>query len=65
MIRFLITSLSFLIISNSFSQSIDVESWTKDIDFYKTNLEKHHIDLYNNISKVEFEQELKKIKLNL
>lgn len=65
MIRFLITSLSFLIISNSFSQSIDLESWTKDIDFYKTNLEKHHIDLYNNISKVEFEQELKKIKLNL
>ena len=65
MVRYLITSLSFLIISNSFSQSIDMEGWTKDIDFYKTNLEKYHIDLYNHISKVEFDQELQQIKSTL
>lgn len=65
MIRVLITSLSFLIISNSYSQSNDLESWSKDIDFYKSNLEKYHIDLYNNISKVEFEQELQQIKSTL
>ena len=60
--RFLIIILSFLISSNTFSQSIDIESWTKDIDFYKTNLEQKHIDLYNTISKVEFEKEIKQIK---
>jgi hypothetical protein len=60
--RFLIATLSLLISSNTFSQSIDMESWTKDIDFYKTNLEQNHIDLYNMISKVEFEKEIQQIK---
>ncbi len=63
--RFLIATLSFLISSNTFSQSIDIESWTRDIDFYKTNLEQNHIDLYNTISKVEFEKEIKQIKSTL
>lgn len=62
---FLIITLSLLISFFTFSQSIDVESWTKDIDFYKTNLEQHHIDLYNTISKVEFEKEIQEIKSTL
>lgn len=62
---FLIVILSLLISSNTFSQSIDIESWTKDIDFYKTNLEHNHIDLYNTISKVEFEKEIQEIKTTL
>lgn len=65
MIRFIITAINLLIILNVFSQSTNVENWTKDIDFYKTNLEKYHIDLYNNISKVQFEQELQQIKSTL
>ena len=65
MIRLLTTTICLMIISNACSQSIDVASWTEDIDFYKTNLEKKHIDLYNTISKVEFEQELQKLKSNL
>ena len=65
MSRFLIATLSLLICSNTFSQSIDIESWTKDIDFYKTSLEQNHIDLYNKISKVEFEKEIKQIKSTL
>jgi hypothetical protein len=63
--RFLIITLSLLISSFTFSQSIDVESWTKDIDVYKTNLEQHHIDLFNTISKVEFEKEIQHIKSTL
>ena len=63
--RFLIAILSLLIISNAFSQSIDIESWTKDIDFYMTNLEQNHIDLYNTISKAEFEMVIQEIKSTL
>lgn len=37
----------------------------EDIDFYKTSLEENHIDLYNKISKAEFEQELEQIKASL
>ncbi|WP_412986403.1 S41 family peptidase [Pontimicrobium sp. IMCC45349] len=65
MIRFLITTFFLLITLNTYSQSIDSSLWIEDINYYKVNLEKHHIDLYNKISKVEFEQELKKIKSNL
>lgn len=57
--------LTIVLTSNSFSQTIDIQSWTEDINFYKTNLEQNHIDLYNNINKVEFEQELQKLKSNL
>jgi len=65
MIRFLTTILCLMIISSACSQSIDIANWIEDIDYYKTNLEKKHIDLYNNISKIEFEQELQKLKSNL
>lgn len=63
--NFLIVTLSLLISSYTFSQSIAIESWTKDIDFYKANLEQHHIDLYNTICKVEFEKEIQEIKSTL
>jgi len=65
MIRVLITvfiSFSFLTV---YSQEIDSAGWIEDINLYKTNLEKYHIDLYNNISETEFEQEIQQIKLNL
>lgn len=64
MTKFL-TTLIFLTTVNLFSQSIDVESWIKDIDFYKVKLEQNHIDLYNTISKVEFEEEIQQIKSTL
>ncbi len=63
--RFLIAALSFLISSNTFSQSITIENWTKDIDFYKINLEQSHIDLYHTISKADFEKEIQQIKSTL
>lgn len=65
MTKFSFTSLAFLIILNTFSQSIDTPSWTQDLDFYKTNLEKYHIDIYNKIDKTEFEKQLQLIKSNL
>lgn len=63
--RLLITTICLIISYSVFSQSIDIEKWTKDIDFYKTNLERNHIDLYHSISKTEFEGELEQIKSNL
>lgn len=65
MAKFLLRSICLFIVYNTYSQSIDVSSWTQDINFYKENLEKKHIDLYNNISKSEFEKELENIKTNL
>ncbi|TPN82884.1 S41 family peptidase [Aquimarina algicola] len=74
MIRFLITTLLLLITLSGCSQttpvnvcfqSANVEHWSEDIDLYKINLEKYHIDLYNKISKVEFEEELQQIKSKL
>jgi hypothetical protein len=62
---FLIATLSLLISAHTFSQSIDTEKWSEDIDFYKTNLEQNHIDLYNTISKKEFEKEIQEIKSTL
>ena len=63
--RYIIIIIGFLISANTFSQSIAIESWTNDIDFYKTNLEHNHIDLYNMISKAEFEKEIQNIKSTL
>ena len=65
MIKFIITTFFLLVALNTYSQSTDSSLWTEDINAYKANLEKHHIDLYNKISKVEFEQELKTIQSNL
>ncbi len=63
--RYLIITLFFLFASNVFAQSIEINSWVVDIDYYKTKLEQNHIDLYNNISQVEFEKEIKQIKSTL
>jgi hypothetical protein len=61
----LIATLSLFIGVHTFSQSIAIEKWSKDIDFFKTNLEQNHIDLYNTISKKEFEREIQEIKSTL
>lgn len=63
--KFLSTLFILFISINAHSQAVDSKSWIEDIDFYQTNLEKYHIDLYNNITKVEFEQDLEQIKSNL
>ncbi|MCW5517962.1 S41 family peptidase [Muriicola sp. Z0-33] len=63
--RFFTTILIFLITITTYSQLIDVESWIKDIAFYKTHLEQNHIDLYSKMSKDEFEDELSQIKSTL
>jgi hypothetical protein len=65
MIRFIITTFVLFAALNTYSQSTDSNLWIEDIKAYKANLEKHHIDLYHKISKVEFEQELKTIQSNL
>lgn len=65
MIRFIITTFVLLAALNTYSQSTDSNLWIEDINAYKANLEKHHIDLYHTINKVEFEQELKTIQSNL
>lgn len=65
MIRFIITAFALLAALNTYSQSTDSNLWIEDINAYKANLEKHHIDLYHTINKVEFEQELKTIQSNL
>lgn len=65
MIRFIITTFVLLAALNTYSQSTDSSLWIEDINAYKANLEKHHIDLYHTINKVEFEQELKTIQSNL
>jgi len=46
---------------NSFAQSVNHADWIEDINFYKTNLEEKHIDVYNNISQSEFNIEIQKI----
>tara|TARA_R110002012_G_scaffold54189_14_gene139042 strand:- start:11348 stop:12589 length:1242 start_codon:yes stop_codon:yes gene_type:complete len=63
--RFLIAIAILFISAHAFSQTIAIKKWSEDIDFYKTNLEQNHIDLYNTISKKEFEREIQEIKSTL
>ena len=65
MIKSLISALFISIALNTFAQSAEIEPWVEDLDLYKVNLEKYHIDLYNTISKAEFEYELEQLKSNL
>lgn len=65
MIRFLIAISILFIFSTACAQPTDSKLWIEDLELYRTNLEKYHIELYKNISKVEFEQELEQIKSNL
>lgn len=65
MIRKLIL-LPFLFLSvAAFSQNISKEAWLEDLEAYKTGLQQNHIDLYNKISKADFEKELNQIKKSL
>jgi len=43
------------------AQSVNHANWMEDLNFYKTNLQEKHIDLFHTISESEFDKELKKI----
>lgn len=61
----ILTIILFLLLSLiTFSQSAEAH-WIEDIDFYKSQLEKKHIDLYNKINKTAFEKEIQKIKTDV
>ncbi len=49
----------------AFSQELSKEAWLEDLAVYKSGLEEKHIDLYNKISKTEFENTFKKIEISL
>lgn len=59
-----LSTAALILIINSivYAQSPSVEVWKQDIEFYKSELEKNHIDLYNTISKEVFEEEINQIK---
>ena len=69
MIRIFTLCLLIRIISNSCGQTNHQNSnkisWTQDLDVYKNNLERNHIDLYHTIGKSEFEKELQEIESTL
>jgi len=44
------------------AQELSDEAWLEDLNAYKTGLEEKHIDVYNKISKTEFEKALAKIE---
>ena len=47
---------------NTNAQERSNEAWLEDLKAYQTGLEGKHIDMYNKISKKEFEKELAKIE---
>lgn len=54
--------LALLLFSNAiFSQEIDTENWTTDLNFLKTELAKKHKNLFHKLSKTEFENGIDKI----
>ncbi|MEZ5105179.1 MAG: S41 family peptidase [Draconibacterium sp.] len=59
----ILTTFTFLLISfAAFAQELSKEAWLEDLEIYKTGLEEKHIDLYNKISKDDFEKEWNAIK---
>jgi hypothetical protein len=51
-----------IFISNlTFSQGNRTEKWLSDLNYYKSELQNRHIDIYNKIDKQSFEMELNKI----
>lgn len=42
-----------------------VANWTSDINFFQTQLERNHINLYHSVSKKDFESELSGLKRSL
>jgi len=63
--RFLFFLFTSCILSNSHSQSANIKNWIQDLDFYRANLEKNHIDLYNTVSKVDFDKNIESIQSSL
>lgn len=59
----LATFLAFT--TNLFSQSTKGKNWPADLDYYKSTLEHKHIDLYNKISKDDFNKEIQRIKAGI
>ncbi|MEZ5758601.1 MAG: S41 family peptidase [Emcibacteraceae bacterium] len=51
--------LSILASTNSYAYD-----WSTDLNVYRENLEKNHIDLYHHLSKEEFDQRLETLKKN-
>jgi len=62
----ILTTFTFLLISlAAFTQELSKEAWLEDLEEYKTGLEEKHIDVYNRISKDDFEKEWNAIKNSL
>ena len=51
-----------LILFAGYAQKMNDELWLEDLSAYQNGLEERHIDLYNQISRTDFENELEGIK---
>ncbi len=61
--KIILSTFTFLLISfAAFAQELNKEAWLEDLEIYKTGLEEKHIDVYNKISKDDFEKEWNAIK---
>ena len=61
--KIILSTFTFLLISfAAFAQELNKEAWLEDLEIYKTGLEEKHIDVYNKISKDDFEKERNAIK---
>ena len=61
----LVTLILCLAVLKVFAQQMEKEFWLQDLEAYKTGLEQKHIDLYNRISKADFDSELELIKSSI
>ena len=60
--KYLLLGFTFLQLSFVNAQQNRVLAWQEDIQAYQAGLEAKHIDVYNNVSKQDFESELTRIK---
>ncbi|MBW2936755.1 hypothetical protein KXJ69_01475 [Aureisphaera sp. CAU 1614] len=60
--KYLLLGFTFLQLSFVNAQQNRVLAWQEDIQAYQTGLEVKHIDVYNSVSKQDFESELTRIK---
>ncbi len=51
----------FLLVNAVYAQENRTDRWQEDLEHYQEELQKRHIDLYNQIDRQSFEQELKHI----
>ncbi|WP_372649981.1 S41 family peptidase [Draconibacterium sp.] len=61
----LVTLILCLAVLKVFTQQMEKEFWLQDLKAYKTGLEQKHIDIYNRISKADFDSELELIKSSI